>query len=126
MSTRSKYNLGTYNFGIYNLGEDDLDTLLQRSCINPIFLVDIVAASGTLRFCNDRAINYLGDVYQPYLSTAGTLRSAASFPENNTSSKELQLQFNNGQVELDGTVYTHLSQTFHPIFSWELADVQVR
>ena len=104
MPIRSKYGSGTYNFGVYNLGEEDFEYLSNRSSVSPIFLADITSASGTLRFCTNRAITYLGNLYQPYLSTAGTLRLAANFPENNRSSKELQLQFNNQQFELDDTM----------------------
>ena len=104
----------------------DQERLLNRSTLDPVFLVDITSTEGTLRYCTKRSVSYLGNRYQPYVSAVGTLRTAASFPENNTSSKELQLQFNNGQVEYAGTVYDHLSQIFYPVFPWELADVTIR
>jgi len=102
------------------------ETLLKRGSIAPIVLVDVTSTSGTLRFCTERAISYLGHLYQPYVATAGTLRTAANFPENNTSSQSFQLQFNNSPIEYQGQVYDYLSQIFYPVFPWELADVEVR
>jgi hypothetical protein len=100
--------------------------LLDSGNISPIWLVDITSASGSLHFCTDRAIRYLGNLYQPYISQVGTFTSTASFPENRTTIKEFQLQFSNGPITLEtnGTDYSHLSQSFDA-FDWELSDCDV-
>ena len=96
--------------------------LLSRSSINPIFLVRICSTSGSLFFCTDDAIAYLGNVYQPYLASVGTLRTAASFPENQTTGKELQLQFENAPAELNGAHYAHLLQLHEEQHQFQRAD----
>lgn len=99
-------------------------TLLNQGHISPLFLVTMTSASGTLRFCNNRSVKYLGNTYQPYLTGIGTHQTAANYPENNTRNKELQLQFENSTITLNDIDYTHLSQTFEA-FDWELADCDV-
>lgn len=98
--------------------------LLQQGSIEPTFLVRIRSQSGSLFFCTDNAIQYLGKTYQPYVSTVGTLRTSANFPDNHTTGKEFPLEFENSPIELGGTHYPHLSQTFDA-FDWELADVDI-
>ena len=88
MAAPTPYGFGIYGFGFYGaVTVDDQEQLSNRSSISPLFLVDITSVSGSLHFCNDRAVTYLGQLYQPYLSSAGTLRTAASFPQNSTRSE---------------------------------------
>lgn len=99
--------------------------LLDRGDIAPIYLVDIRSKSGSLSFCSGNAIQYAGTLYQPYVNAVGTVRVGANFPDNSTTSKEVPIEFENAPIELNGTNYDHLSQTFD-VFDWELADVNVK
>ena len=99
--------------------------LLDRGNLDPTYLVDIRSGGNRLSFCTDNAIEYAGTLYQPYLSTVGTIRTAANFPDNSTTGKSFPLQFHNKQIEFDGTLYPHLSQLFD-VVDWELADVDVK
>ena len=107
--------------------DQDQENLLNQSSIAPIVLVDITSAAGTvLRFCTNKATTFNGNLYQPYLATLGNIRSSATFPDNHTANRSFQLHFNNSQIELNGVQYSSLSETFYPVFPWELAEVTVK